>query len=113
MTRPAPETVPALVWCPFPDEAAALAAIHALLDERLIACGNVLGGMTSVFVWSGGKDTAREAGTLLKTNAALLEAAIARLAELHPYEEPVVLGWRCDAAAGGTIAWLAAIAPEV
>lgn len=104
------ENVPALVWSPFPDEEAALAAIHTLLDERLIACGNVLGGMTSVFVWNGEKDTAREAGVLLKTNAALLDSAVARLAELHPYDEPAVLGWRCDAAAAGTTAWLAAIA---
>lgn len=102
----------ALVWCPFPDEVSALAAIHALLDERLIACGNVLPGMTSVFVWNGARDTAREAGVLLKTNADLLDRAIARVAELHPYEEPAVLGWRCDSATPGTLAWLGAIAPE-
>lgn len=99
----------ALVWCPFPGEDAALAAIDALLDEKLIACGNVLPGMTSVFVWNGTKDRAREAGALLKTNADLLDRAIARLVELHPYEEPAVLGWRCDAAAPGTLAWLAGI----
>lgn len=99
----------ALVWCPFPDEEAALAAIDTLLDEKLIACGNVLPGMTSVFVWNGQKDRTREAGALLKTNAHLLDRAIARLVELHPYEESAVLGWRCDAAAPGTLAWLAGI----
>jgi periplasmic divalent cation tolerance protein len=102
--------IPALIWCPFPDEHAALTAIHALLDEKLIACGNVLGAMTSVFEWNGARDSARETGALLKTNAALLDRAVARLAELHPYEEPAVLGWRCDAAATGTVEWLAAIA---
>lgn len=100
----------ALVWCPFPDEDTALAAIHALLDEKLVVCGNVLPGITSVFVWNGAKDTAREAGALLKTNADLLDRAIERLVELHPYEEPAVLGWRCDAAAPATLAWLSGIA---
>ncbi|CDO35994.1 divalent-cation tolerance protein CutA [Novosphingobium sp. KN65.2] len=104
------EPVPALVWCPFPDDEAALAAIHLLLDERLIACGNVLGPITSVFVWNGEKGTGRETGALLKTNSDLLDAAVKRLAEIHPYEEPAVVGWRCDAAAAGTAAWLAAIA---
>ena len=99
----------ALIWCPFPGEAPALAAIHALLDEKLIACGNVLPGITSVFVWSGGKETAREAGVLLKTNTDLLDPAAARLAEIHPYEQPAVLGWRCDAAAPATLAWLEGI----
>ena len=100
----------ALIWCPFPDEAAALAAIHVLLDEKLIACGNVLPAMTSVFVWNGEKDTARETGALLKTNTDLLEGAVQRLCELHPYDTPAVLGWCCDSAPPGTLKWLGAIA---
>lgn len=99
----------ALIWCPFPDQPAALAAINTLLDEKLVACGNVLPGVTSVFVWNGKKDSAREVGALLKTNTDLLDAAAARLAEIHPYDEPAVLGWRCDAAAAGTLAWLTGI----
>lgn len=105
---------PALIWCPFPDEESALSAMNTLLDEGLAACGNLLPGMTSVFVWNGEKDTAREFGLLVKTNAALLDAAVGRLAELHPYETPAVLGWRCDAGAPDTVAWLARIgAPQV
>ncbi|MDF2637807.1 MAG: divalent cation transporter [Novosphingobium lindaniclasticum] len=105
---------PALIWCPFPDEESALSAVNTLLDEGLAACGNLLPGMTSVFVWNGEKDTAREFGLLVKTNAALLDAAVGRLAELHPYETPAVLGWRCDAGAPDTVAWLARIgAPQV
>jgi periplasmic divalent cation tolerance protein len=102
----------ALIWCPFPDEDAALTAIHTMLDERLIACGNILPGMTSVFVWNGEKDVARETGVLLKTNTDLLDGAVLRLAELHPYEEPAVLGWPCNATAPGTLTWLAAIASK-
>ncbi|TCM18638.1 periplasmic divalent cation tolerance protein [Novosphingobium sp. PhB165] len=109
MNEDAPTSIPALIWSPFPDEESALYAIETLLDERLAACGNLLPGVTSVFVWNDEKGTAREFGLLVKTNAALLDAAVARLAELHPYEEPAVLGWRCDAGAPGTIAWLAGI----
>ncbi|MPS67483.1 divalent-cation tolerance protein CutA [Novosphingobium aerophilum] len=100
--------IPALIWCPFPDEESALASANILLDEGLVACANLLPGMTSIFVWNGRKDSAREHGLLLKTNAGLLDAATARLADIHPYDEPAVLGWRCDAAATGTVAWLAA-----
>ena len=46
---------------------------------------------------------------LFKTNGAAIDAAIDRLRELHPYEEPAILGWHCDAAAPGTAAWLAAL----
>lgn len=103
-------TQAALIWCPFPDEEAALAAINTLLDERLIACGNVLPAMTSMFAWNGQKDMARENGALLKTNSDLLEQAIDRLADIHPYDEPAVVGWQCDSAAMGTLDWLGAIA---
>lgn len=111
MGRSAAQT-PALIWCPFPDEAAALAAANSLLDDGLVACGNVLGPMTSVFVWNGVKESGAEVGVLFKTNAALLDSTVERLAKIHPYDEPAVLGWRCDSAAPGTAAWLAAIGPK-
>lgn len=100
---------PALIWCPFPDEQAARAAATALLDEGLIACANLIDGMLSLFEWNGERQAARETGALMKTNALVLERAIARLTELHPYNEPAILGWRCNAAAPGTAAWLGAL----
>ena len=97
---------PALIWCPCPDAPTAVSVAKALLDERLIACANLLPGMISLFDWDGERGEASETGMLLKTDARLLERAIARIVALHPYEEPAVLGWRCDAAAPGTTAWL-------
>ncbi|MCB2072744.1 MAG: divalent-cation tolerance protein CutA [Novosphingobium sp.] len=101
--------VAALIWCPFPDQDSASAAANTLLDERLVACANMIPGMVSLFEWNGERDEARETGVVLKTNAVKLDRAIARLAELHPYEEPAIVGWRCDAAAPGTVAWLGAL----
>lgn len=99
----------ALVWCPFPDEDAALAVIDVLLDEALVACANIVSGVLSIFVWNGERGTAREFGVLFKTRAELLDAAVARVAQLHPYDDPAVLGWRCDAGAPETLAWLAGL----
>lgn len=97
---------PALIWCPFPDIDSARETATLLLDEGLIACANMLGGMQSLFEWNGERGEAQEVGVLLKTNDAVMEPAIARLAELHPYDEPAILGWRCDTAAPETAAWL-------
>lgn len=99
----------ALVWCPCPDEETALALARQLVEEGLAACGNALGPMRSVFVWQGAVDEARETGLLLKTDARLLDRAVARLEEIHPYDEPAVLGWRCDAAGQAAAAWLGAL----
>jgi periplasmic divalent cation tolerance protein len=103
MTKPAG---PALVCCPFPDAESAADAISVLLDERLIACGNILPGMRSLYVWNGERGDSAEAGTILKTDASLLDRLIERLEALHPYDVPAITAWRCDAAAPATIAWL-------
>lgn len=100
---------PALVWCPFPDDKSAANACSILLDEKLIACANMLPGMVSMFAWQGERGESNETGVLLKTDAALLEQMIRRLGELHPYDEPAIVGWRCDAASPATAAWLAGL----
>jgi periplasmic divalent cation tolerance protein len=97
---------PALIWCPFPDSAAAAAVAATLLDEGLIACANILPPMQSLFVWQQERYARDESGVLFKTDAALLDAAMARIGALHPDDEPAVLGWRCDAALPATVAWL-------
>jgi periplasmic divalent cation tolerance protein len=100
---------PALIWSPLPDRETAERIAATLLDEALVACANIIGGMTSLFVWKGERGRDEEVGVLFKTNAAVLDRAIARLGELHPYDEPAILGWRCDAAAPDTAAWLASL----
>ncbi len=92
----------ALIWCPFADEASAAAAARQLLDERLIACANILGPMRSLYTWQGERGEAAEVGVLFKTDASALDRATARLAEIHPYDTPAVLGWRTDPAARPT-----------
>jgi len=102
----------ALVWCPFPSEDEAARVASQLLDEGLVACANILPAMRSLYTWRGERGEAVECGALFKTDAALLEPAVARLAEIHPYDTPAVTGWRADAAAPATLEWLGALAKE-
>ena len=87
----------ALIYCPFPDREAARAIANQLLDEKLIACANILGVVESIFDWNGERGADEEVGVLMKTNVRNLEKAVRRLWDLHPYEVPAVLGWSCDA----------------
>lgn len=102
----------ALIWCPFADEDTAASAARQLLAERLVACANILPAMRSIYAWQGEVSEGREVGVLFKTDAALLEPAIARLAEIHPYDTPAVLGWKIDGAAGPTAEWLGSLLRE-
>ena len=96
----------ALIWCPSADEASAAQVASQLLDERLIACANILAPMRSLYTWQGQRGEAAEVAVLFKTDATALDRATARLAELHPYDTPAVLGWRVDTAAKPTAEWL-------
>lgn len=99
----------ALIWSTFAGESEAKAAAGALLHEGLIACANIMPGVHSLYVWNGERGEGREVGLLLKTDASLLDRAVARLAELHPYDTPAIVGWRVDAAAPATEQWLASL----
>lgn len=98
-----------LIWCPFPDAESAQAVAVKALDERLVACANILGSITSLYVWQGTRNQTEETGVLFKTDSALLDRAVQRIAELHPYDAPAVLGWPCTAAAPATLNWLASL----
>ena len=97
----------ALVWCPFPDVDSARAAADALLDDRLIACANILGSIESRFVWDGASATGSEVAVLFKTTPERLDDVVERLGELHPYDTPAIIGWQADTAHPATFAWLA------
>lgn len=95
----------ALIWSDFPHVGSAKQVISSLLDERLIACGNILPNVPSLFIWRGERDETVECAVLFKTTAARLDAAVDRLSALHPYETPAIMGWTVNADAG-TLAWL-------
>ena len=75
----------------FPDIAAARTAVRTLVEERLVACGNIMPGVESIYRWQGAVETSMEVMVIFKTTADSAEAAQARLRELHPYEVPEIL----------------------
>ena len=97
----------ALAWCPFPDADSARSVAGRLLEERLIACANILPAIESVFVLEGEISSAQECVVLFKTTVERLDALILRLGECHPYETPAIVGWAGDAAHPRTLQWLA------
>lgn len=101
----------ALIWAPFEDEQSAARVADALLGEGLIACCNLI-PVKSRYVWKGERGEGAEVGALFKTRADLLQRAVARIEQLHPYETPAITGWTCEAAGGETLGWLAGIGPD-
>lgn len=65
--------------------------VDDLLDRRLIACGQLLGPLASSFDWRGAREHEQEWLALMKTSSDRVQAATARVRELHAYELPEIL----------------------
>jgi len=97
----------------FANEADAARVARVLVEERLIACANVLPGARSIYRWQDGVADEREVVVLMKTRKQDWAALLSRLHELHPYETPELIALRVAAGAPAYMAWLeGALAPE-
>jgi len=67
---------------------------RALLDERLVACANLVPGVTSLYHWEGEVQEDDEVLLVMKTRSGLVPRLSERIPELHPYELPEVLALR-------------------
>jgi periplasmic divalent cation tolerance protein len=75
----------------WPDQAAASRAAATLLAERLTACAQVSGPLTSTYRWKGATEQSQEWYCHFKTTTARLPALQQRIRELHPYEMPEII----------------------
>ena len=98
-----------VVFVTAPDAATASRLAHALVEERLAACVNVVPGVRSVYRWEGRVHEDPEWLLVIKTRAARSAALAARVRELHPATLPEVLELP---ASGGSDAYLAWIGTE-
>lgn len=64
---------------------------RTLLEERVIACANLLPVMTAFFRWKGEVREESETLLLLKAPATGAARVEQRLRELHPYEVPEIV----------------------
>lgn len=74
-----------------PDAATAERIGRTLVEERLIACANLVPGVVSVYRWEGEVRREGEVVLLMKTRRTRVARLKERLAELHPYEVPELL----------------------
>ena len=62
--------------------------VKALLEDRLIACANMIKGVSSRYWWKDKIEKAQETFIIMKTTDELADQAIAKLTEVHPYDVP-------------------------
>jgi periplasmic divalent cation tolerance protein len=74
-----------------PDEQSAERIAVRVVEERLAACAQVVGPVSSTYRWQGEVERAWEWYCHLKTSTSRLAELQRRLRELHPYEVPEII----------------------
>jgi periplasmic divalent cation tolerance protein len=97
-----------LALCTAPNEEVADRIAHALVEERLAACVNRIGGLRSTYRWQGTVHDDAEVLLLIKTTSERLDALKARLPALHPHEVPELIALDVVAGLERYLAWVAA-----
>ncbi len=82
---------------------------QALLDERLIACGNIVNPVTSFFHWVGKIEKAEECLIVMKSRADLFLQVAERVKRLHSYEVPEVLALPIVDASKAYLDWMSVV----
>ncbi len=79
---------------------------RALVDERLVACANILGESQSIYRWQGKVEEAQEIVLIAKTRGELIEKVLARVKELHSYDVPCVAAYTMVTGLPEYLAWI-------
>ena len=77
----------------FPDAEVAQRVSHQLVEERLVACANILPRVQSIYRWEGKLETSEETVVFFKTTCERSNDLRSRLKELHPYDVPELIAF--------------------
>jgi len=93
-----------VVFCTAPPDVAPN-LVKTLVEERLIACGNVIPNVRSFYWWEGEVQDDEEAVLFMETASERVDDMMTRLRELHPYDVPKIVVLSPDAVNAEYLAW--------
>ncbi len=73
------------------NEEEAKGIINFLLDEKLIACGNIVSNVKSLFFWNNDKEETEECILFLKTSEEKFPILVRKIKEKHSYKLPEII----------------------
>ena len=100
-----------LVTCK--DKSEAEKITQSLLEQRLIACGNIVSPVTSFFNWLGKIDKAEECLVVMKSRMDLFGEVSKQVKDLHSYEVPEVLALPIIEGSKAYLDWMSVVLKPV
>jgi periplasmic divalent cation tolerance protein len=84
----------------------AVKIIRILIHERLIACANIIGGISSIFWWKGEVDEIEEYLVFMKSHKVFFKKILEVVKKNHSYEVPEVVALPIIDGLSSYIKWL-------
>ncbi len=97
-----------LLLCTVPDETMASKIGHALVEEKLAACVNVIPGIRSIYAWKGRIEDDRELLLVIKSTDDRFDDLAARVRALHSYENPELIAVPVEGGLSDYLEWVGA-----
>ena len=80
-----------LAFSTFPDLEAARRIVRVLVEEKLVACANIIPQIESIYHWQGKIESSNEVLVYFKLPATGYATFERKLKELHPYDVPEII----------------------
>ena len=93
-----------LVTCGSEEEASKIA--HALVNEKLAACANMISPIRSIYRWQGKICDEREWLLVVKTRETRFQDLEKRVKSLHSYQVPEIISLPILAGSSSYLSWL-------
>lgn len=79
---------------------------ETLLENKLVACVNIIPGISSIYHWQGAIEQDDEMLLIAKTRAALFDRLATTVKRVHPYDVPEVIAMPIVAGSNEYLAWI-------
>ena len=93
-----------LITCQDEEEATRIS--HGLVQRDLIACGNILEDVTSIFHWHGEVEQDDEVLLIAKSRKGRLDEIVRVVKDLHSYQTPEVIAMPIIGGSGDYLQWI-------
>ncbi len=95
-----------LILCTCPNQNSAETIAKHLVSEQLIACVNIMPGLTSIYQWQGEIETAQEHLLMIKSHQQQFIAIETAIKAIHPYHVPEIIAVAIEQGSAEYLNWI-------